>query len=401
MEIAGEKQGYNWIQLASVQVGGAVCLPVILVGHELCRLWGFSAAVGAIFFGNVILAFLGALSSEMTWKNKLTTSENAGLYFGKAGTCIVALLLAISMCSWFAIQTQVVVHDITAFVPVDPRLVLFCISALFAASLLFGFKGISKLADLSLPLLILTLAVVVGWSCIYSDTALQFDIAKSIQPQAISMVMALAMGVCMDMPTFFRMAKSKKASQLASIVTFLIGMPIVELCGAVLYELTKTTSLLEIFRSPQITGWSVWVTLFFLFAAWTTNVCNLYSASMGMMSLFSKMKERMAFICTGFFAVILSQIDLMSHLALVLDLLGVVLSSCFGVIVASFIANRPIADFVKIISLFIAVAVGVVSMVFGLFLPSAVPVLDSALIAALSVFVIARKVASSSSFRIC
>jgi cytosine permease len=389
MERVCEKESYSWLQLVSVQVGGAVCLPVILVGHELCRLWGFSASVGAIVFGNVFLAFLGALASEMTWKNKLTTSENAKVYFGKAGSQLVALVLAITMCGWFAIQTQVVIQDIATFVQIEPKLLLFSASLLFAVSLLFGFKGISKLADLSLPLLVGTLAVVMGWACMHSEKTLQFDISHSVQVQAISMVMALAVGVCMDMPTFFRMAKTKKDSHLASLATFLIGIPAVELCGVFLYELTGIHPLLEIFRGPQIAFWPLWITLFFLFAAWTTNICNLYSASMGVMSLFGNIKEQRAFVYTGLFAVVLAQIDLMSHLALVLDVLGIVLSSCFGVIVASFAARRPVSDIVKIVALFMAIVGGLLSMSFGLFLPTAVAVLDSTLIAAALLFLLA------------
>ena len=54
----------NWWQLSSIQIGGAVCLPVIMVGHTLNQSYGFTSAVAAVLIGNFILLALQHLPIE-------------------------------------------------------------------------------------------------------------------------------------------------------------------------------------------------------------------------------------------------------------------------------------------------------------------------------------------------
>ncbi len=377
----------RWWTLANVQIGGAICLPVILVGFELARLYGFSASIGGIVIGNGLLACLATLCSEMTWTNKLTTAENAGLYFGPWGKRVVAVILSISMCSWFAVQTQVVAEDIGAL-PID-RL-RFVLAAFFAGTLLFGFKGITRLADLALPMMVTTLAIVLVSAYWNQASSIHFDIWQSVNLHAISLVMAVAIGVCLDMPTFFRNAASKKDSHLGTWVTFIVGIPLVELCGVLLYQWSGYESLMQAFRQPTFMYWEFWITIFFFFAAWTTNTCNLYSAAMGLSGLIPHWKEKKLFIVTAVSACILTQIDFLSHLSQVLDILGIVLAASFGTIVSIYITKRALPESGKMASLLLGICGGLFTTFFELKLPFGIAVLDSACIAAVAIYSIGR-----------
>src|SRR5437588_8366280 len=152
------EQSFSWRQLASVQIGGAICLPTILIGYELAKLYGEGAALVGIAIGNFLLLCLALISAKMSVENNQTTSDNAGNYFGQFGKKMIACLLTCSMCGWFAIQTQMVSQDIANSLLSDGWTNLL-LGTIFAATLLFGLKGIAKLADLSVPLLIVTLAV--------------------------------------------------------------------------------------------------------------------------------------------------------------------------------------------------------------------------------------------------
>src|SRR5262245_51082545 len=104
------KQG--WMELSSIQLGGAICLPVILIGHELARQAGLYGAILAILLGNALLFGLSLLSSWMSSDCNKTTAEHAEYYFGTVGKYFFGLVIMASMAAWFAIQTQVVSCDL-------------------------------------------------------------------------------------------------------------------------------------------------------------------------------------------------------------------------------------------------------------------------------------------------
>lgn len=39
------REKLNWRQLASMKAGGAICLPVIMVGQSLCNTYGLGSAL--------------------------------------------------------------------------------------------------------------------------------------------------------------------------------------------------------------------------------------------------------------------------------------------------------------------------------------------------------------------
>src|ERR1700722_3806733 len=105
-----EKQ--NWRQLASVQVGGAICLPLLLVGYELAKQGHPLNMLFSILWGNLLLFALALIAGCMSTKRNLTTVEHASFYFGPKGITFFALTLASSMLGWFAIQTQCMGGDL-------------------------------------------------------------------------------------------------------------------------------------------------------------------------------------------------------------------------------------------------------------------------------------------------
>ncbi len=330
---------YSWMQLASVQIGGAICLPPILVGYELALQFGVLVAFVAIAVGNILLALVALVCSEMTWKNKRTTPDNAGLYLGGLGQKVVSLLLAFSMCSWFAIQTQVVVQDVAG----SNAAVGFALAVLFAGSLLYGLKGITRLSDLAVPVMVLTL--IIALYCTYGVKEIDCSKGLECRVEAISMVMALAIGICIDMPTFFRHARSRLDSHIGALVTCAIGIPLIESCGVLLFAWSDSTTVMQALHFSSSAFWQVWIGLFLVLAAWTTNTTNLYSAAMAVKSLWPKVSERQVLVYTALTAVIVSQLNIFSNLALVLEVMGVLLAASFGVILGSFITNNTTYTF--------------------------------------------------------
>ncbi len=67
----------SWKTLTSIQIGGALCLPVLAVGQQLAMRVGFASAVVAIMFGNAVLCAMGLLIGLFGARYKLSTIECA------------------------------------------------------------------------------------------------------------------------------------------------------------------------------------------------------------------------------------------------------------------------------------------------------------------------------------
>ena len=339
----------NWLELSSIQLGGAICLPVILIGHELTRLLGLGAAISSIILGNALLFSLALISSKMSYESQKTTAENAESYFGQKGKFFFALIIALSLVSWFAIQTQVMSQDLALMLSYNCGIELkkeslsFILAALMVASSFFGLKGVTLLANATLPLMIVTLGLAVWQAALASEKNFTFVLAEDGQgllsgfsAAGLSLVMAAAISAVVDLPTFFRHAKTKKDGNFAVTLTFLIGIPLVELVGVMLGFWTNATSLTEALLAFDHPLFKLWVGLFILFAGWTTNNTNLYSAKVCLQAVLPGISERQASVYMGGACLILSLCPLLENLSVALDLMGVLIASMGGVVLTAY-----------------------------------------------------------------
>ena len=95
----------NWMELSSIQLGGALCLPVILIGHKIVEHASLFAAIVSIIIGNALLFGGAYLSSRMSHESGKTTPENAETYFGSIGKRFFALIIVGSLACWFTAIT--------------------------------------------------------------------------------------------------------------------------------------------------------------------------------------------------------------------------------------------------------------------------------------------------------
>ncbi len=120
----------NWRQLLCIQIGGAICLPVIITGQMLVKNYGYLSALGAIILGNFFLMMYAYLTSSMATKERKSTVECVITIFGTKGTHIFGFVFIISMLGWFAIQlnlmTESLIHFLTFLFPnqkINPLLI--------------------------------------------------------------------------------------------------------------------------------------------------------------------------------------------------------------------------------------------------------------------------------------
>ncbi|CUI15674.1 Conserved putative membrane protein [Candidatus Protochlamydia naegleriophila] len=401
MENALQRQ--NWRQLASVQVGGAICLPLLLVGYELAKYQDPASTVWSIVWGNLFLFGLALVAGFLSLKRETTTVEHAFFYFGSYGRVFFGITLALSMLGWFAIQAQCMGTDLYQLVKqLDPHfsansqewilifsLILACLIIMGA---FWGLTFLTRMADLCVPLLVFT----IGYAVYLVDQTPLIEQMVKIPAnwwdgKGVSLVFASSIAATIDLPSFYRHASHPKAVVWASISTYLVAMPLVQLAGVFLYHGTHAATIGEALSYSAAFGWKVWVVLFMLIAGWTTNNVNLYSALLSLRSLSKKLSFSTAMGIAGLIGLGLITIPLLESFASVLDLMGIFVVAMGGIILTAYLlessgyAANPALSWLAWLA---GIVVGLRSWLDPLSLAgSGAPVLDAGLVAAFTLIV--------------
>lgn len=397
-----EKQ--NWKQLASVQVGGAICLPLLLVGYELAKQGTPTSILLSVFWGNLLLFMLALIAGFMSTKRNLTTVEHASFYFGPKGRLFFALILSSSMLGWFAIQTQCMGGDLYYFIQQFQENVgtyteswkttlSFVLAALMIVGAFWGLQFFTWMSHICIPLMLAT----IGYA-IYHTGALSwireisFDgIAANVwNGKGVSLVLASSMAATIDLPTFYRHADNQHAPVIASITNYLIAMPLVQIGGMCLYYGTQAPTISEALATQSSLPWKAWVLCFMLLAGWTTNNLNLYSAALSFKSLYKNMRFSTAMGIIGMAGCFLVFIPVLEKFTLALDLMGIFVVAMGGVMFVAYLLEEY-AIKIKFYFIWIAWFAGIFAGLNALIWPSwgsGAPVLDAGLIAMLTLFLI-------------
>lgn len=392
---------HNWAQLSAIQIGGVICMPVLMIGQSLNQHFGFSSAIIAVVLGNAILFLLGLVAAKMSVDNRKTTMENAIEYFGEEGVMLFSSAMALSLVAWFAIQLNMMTLGVMDLFSLNQaggsvsRLLNIGLGVVITAVALYGVRGISLLANVSLPLLVATLIYAVF--TIENPPALSFSVeALSLSLPAVSLIIAQAIACIIDLPTYYRHAKSLKHAYVSIIIVFGLCLPFLEVVGVYLAGSSGDGSFLDIFKRSNSATWNLWIASFLILAGWTTNNVNLYSGVMCLETIFKNSSEYLLVIAFGVASTSLSCINLLDHLHLVLEMIGLFIGSMGGVIFARYLlALRKGWELLTkehqahLVAWVIGIAVGILSWL-GI-TATGISVLDATLGAALGTFLVLIK----------
>lgn len=333
----------NWKQLILVQAGGAICLPVFIIGHALAKTYGIGSALTAIILGNLLLLGMGVVSASSSAVNRKSTAECAVDVFGLSGKELFSGAMVFSMIGWFAIQLNIMTSSLAGFVGGEITLVLnILLGSLITLVGIRGMGSIEALASLSMPFLIITIGYALFSS---SDGSQIMPATEAFTFSGISLVLASGIAAVIDLPTFFRLAKTRKDGILAACLLFGCVLPLVESVGLYLFMQAKGDSLVQVLvQDSSHVLWKIWVMGFLLLVGWTTNNANLYSAAVSLQTLSPKSSDCSRTLIAGALGTFLSCLNLLEHLVLVLDLIGIVLGSMGAVIVFHFVFQQKDAQ---------------------------------------------------------
>lgn len=293
---------HTWKTLTAIQIGGALCLPVLMVGQQLAAEVGFLEAVCAIIVGNILLAIIALLIGTFGARQKMSTIECAERFLGTQMTYAVAIAVVVSSLGWFALQLDVMVepcmHYFSSFEMQVARVLL---GVAITLATIHGVAAIGKLADYAVPIFGITLICAV-WN-------VHAPIAYSTPTLAINpllTVVALALAAIVDLPTFFRFARSERDAQISVLLLCCIALPAIEIAGAYIGIASGKLAITDALIGSGGTVWQTWIVLFLILAGWTTNNANIYTASVSLRHLVPALGEKWALMLLGLLGTALS-----------------------------------------------------------------------------------------------
>jgi purine-cytosine permease-like protein len=386
----------SWWQLSSIQIGGAVCLPVIMVGQTLAKNYGFFSAILAICVGNLFLLLLGMAVLRMTMQNKVSTIENAKRYFGSKGTPILALTMIVCLGGWFAIQLNVMTLSLQ-----EMSKIFFGdyfagdwgrIAGNFLLGLLitgFAFKGIQSLNYLStysMPLLIGTIA----YALFSHSPTPQILSESSYSWGGITLVIAASIAIIADMPTYYRFSKSNRDGMISILMLFIIALPIIEIVGVYIGVRNPHANIIDALAGGGSQLWHFWVGLFLLLAGWTTNNTNLYSVAISLRAIMPNASQPFRIGLIGILAIAVSCFNILEHFETVLEGMTLAIGSMSAVIITRYVLCDQQFNYTSNIFCWVlGTCLGIFTLT-NVFSLTTIPILDAWIVSAIATFFLIR-----------
>jgi purine-cytosine permease-like protein len=298
--------------------------------------YGLFTALIAIVLGNLFLLAIGFVSARLSVSNRCSTPEQAQRFFGLKGVSLFAAVLMCTKLGWFAIQLNIMSESVretllvAGGVGVPIPLLNIGFGVLIVGLAVFGLRAITKLSAISLPLMVGTLGIALYMGIKSSSFTLVLQ-GNGVGVEAISVAIAAAITAVLDMPTYFRLAKTPKDAYIAVVLLFLVCLPVIETVGVLLASFHPEKNLVTTLLGTSLL-WNGWVTFFLIIAAWTTNNTNLYSANICCGVLVKQLSEKKRILLLGAGGISLSLLPLLNSFPFVLQIMGVGISA-FGAVI--------------------------------------------------------------------
>ena len=350
-----------WFKIASLYLGGALCLPVLLVGYTLCKQYGFGASIISIVMGNLLLFFVGLAIARIAFTLRLPTAALAAHILGKKGIVIFAAVMVVTMIGWSAVLLELMSSQLflalnTQGILVSSILVTVGTGVLVTISSLRGIGQAGTIAMILAIPVFMTLLYLVRTVMPVGDLLLTPALSTSFA--GISLVIAATIALVVDLPTYVRTVNTWRNVVWLLVVTLIIGMVLIESMGAWL-ACASTKSLIEqMMQGGNI--WCLWVTICFIASSWIACMANIYSAAISIQTVYSRMS---LFVCTLLVSVCiiaLALCGLVLHFVFVLECMGVLLSSLGAIMLCWYLFGmREIFSYISITSWLIGCFVGI------------------------------------------
>lgn len=308
--VPGHINTTGW-KVAMVICAIGITLPAIWVSSDMAIAEGFREANFAFWAGNAFVAIAGIFTAIIGSRSRLSTYMILQFSFGPTGAKLVNLLMAITLLGWFASTAELFglalndgIAELTG-VTVGTSTAIIVSSIFMTATTIWGYSMVERFSILSVPLLAAFMVYVayLAYSTADSGVYTQSPAEGSGQIVLMSITIGLAALTAVLMPDFTRYCPNDRQSIIASVVGIGITYPAVMTMAAVPAVATGEADFVTMMVGMGVV-FSALVVL--IFATWSTNITNLYSATLTLATFVPKVPNWKITIAGAVIATILA-----------------------------------------------------------------------------------------------
>ncbi|NMP24229.1 purine-cytosine permease family protein [Sulfobacillus harzensis] len=334
---------YGWFSVAVQRFGQLSALSQFLLGATLGFGMSFWSAFWALTLGAVVLEVVSIIIGIAGQREGMSTSLLARWAgFGRYGSAIIGLVVAISLVGWFGIQNAVFAAGLQQLIG-GPPLWLWSILAGVAviAIVTYGFLSMGWTAYVAVPLFL----ILSGWAIVVGLSHHSFNHLVAMAPPGPHLSLGagttLVAGgfivgavITSDMTRFNRRAGDVVKQTVLGIT---LGEYAIGLVGVLLAHAVKSSNVVAIVYSTSgFIG-----TVILIMATLKINDWNLYSSTLGIVNaidtLFGKKVSRMRTTWViGGIGTILAAGGILQHFEGFLTILGVAIPPIAGIMLTDY-----------------------------------------------------------------
>lgn len=312
-----------------------------MIGGQLMEM-GFWKMLAMILIGNVII-FLPLLAlGDIGFKVKIPTMAATRFVFGIKGSYLPSIANGIQLLGWAANVTVIcgssinaIIAKMTGFDNLTLWIVVTAVVQLLITA--YGFRSITWLQRVSVPLLILLSVITVvivfrefGFQNISSYTpAAPIGIMIGVDIIAAN---AFAWGpmVC----DYTRYAKSGAGAGVGTLIGSLVGAASFMFVGAISFAATGSANPVDFLLTQ---GLGIPALLIIVLSSVTTNVVNLYSSGISFVNVFPKVEPWKIIVPLGVVVGLIAIIpNLIGHFITFLVIVGAIFVPLIGIMLIDF-----------------------------------------------------------------
>ncbi len=343
-------ESVSGLAIAVVVIGVSITLPAFLVGTQLIGSLGLADGALAIFLGGFLTACIGYLTMRVGTETRLSTYSVIRFCFGGKGSHLVNLILAVTLFGWYGVTAALFGRALSravedAFGVVAPSSV-FTIGGgvLMVVTTIYGFRAIDRLSRIAVPLLVALLLYGV-WKVLGGASLAELSSVPGRPGAGIASISAAVsivigsffVGVTL-VPDLARFARRRRDAITGAFLSYGMGFPLVLMLAGLPVLVSADTDLIS---SMTALGLGIPALVVMVFATWTTNINNLYSASLSIARILPNVRDWLITLVSGVIGTLLALAGIMDHFVDFLILLGIIVPPIAGIYVADYFLLRP------------------------------------------------------------
>ena len=392
----------TWVSTAAVFTGVSITLSALITGAVVASGLGLVDSLLAIIIAGVILSIMSILSGSPGAMSGLSTPMVNRFAFGDYGSAVPALIIAIGCFGWFGVVTGMFADSLTAGVQLlggpslNVPIVALIGGLLMMMTAILGYKAIEKLSYALIPIMVI-LIVLSLWKLLPQVSWSELKTIQPPKPFSLGTGISLAVGGyavgAAITPDLTRYSKSLGHGVGGVSFNFLISYPLMTFFGAFLAIGAGTYDIVVVMVSL---GLGIPGIIMMVFAQWTSNDNNLYSAALGLTATIRKLRRWIVAAIAGVAGTLLGVFGVYKGMITFLMVLSAWIPPCAGVFAIDYLLHRKMYSYenlpklrkirpLSFVALICGIAVGTLTSGapagFGLFKLTTIPAVDSFLIA--------------------